>query len=109
MSNFSIDGLVTGLSTTSIIDNLMKVENAAQLQQFLLPHLINAAVPPSKVNGAKGPIQNVANQPLMFDGTGPALMVNNARVVAEGPATNGFIYGVSAVLGAAPAAAAPAG
>lgn len=30
MSNFSIDGLVTGLSTTSIIDNLMKVERAPE-------------------------------------------------------------------------------
>ena len=87
------------------LDNLMKVENAAQLQQFLLPHLINAAVPPAKVNGAKGPIQNVANQPLMFDGTGQTLTINSAKVIAEGPATNGFIYGVDSVLGAAPAAA----
>jgi uncharacterized surface protein with fasciclin (FAS1) repeats len=88
------------------LDNLMKVENAAQLQAFLLPHLINAAVPPAKVNGAKGPIQNVANQPLMFDGTGATLTVNNAKVIAEGPASNGFIYGVDSILGAAPAAAA---
>jgi uncharacterized surface protein with fasciclin (FAS1) repeats len=88
------------------LDNLMKVENAQQLQSLVLFHLINAAVPASKVQGAKGPIPNVAGAQLQFDGSGPTLMINDAHVVGQGTATNGFIYAIDKVL--APAAAAPA-
>jgi uncharacterized surface protein with fasciclin (FAS1) repeats len=91
------------------VDNLMKIENAGQLQSLVVYHLINAAVPPAKVNGAKGPVTNAAGAPLQFDGTGPTLMIVDAKVVGEGTATNGFIYAIDKVLTpAAPPAAAPA-
>jgi uncharacterized surface protein with fasciclin (FAS1) repeats len=88
------------------LDNLMKVENAGQLQTLLVYHLINAGVAPAKVNGSKGPIRNAANADLQFDGTGPVLTIADAKVVAEGSAANGFIYAIDKVLGPAPAPAA---
>ena len=90
------------------LDSLMKIDNAAQLQALLTYHLINAGVAPAKVQGSKGPIRNVANADLAFDGTGPVLMVNDAKVIGEGQASNGFIYAIEKVLGpAAPPPAAP--
>jgi uncharacterized surface protein with fasciclin (FAS1) repeats len=88
------------------LDNLMKPDNAAQLQGILTYHVINAAVPPAKINGSKGPIRTVAGRDVEIDGTGSAIKVNDATVVAQAAVSNGEIYAVDKVL--APAAAAPA-
>jgi uncharacterized surface protein with fasciclin (FAS1) repeats len=89
--------------------NLMKIENAAQLQALLTYHLINAGVPMSKIQGSKGPINSVAGTPVQIDGTGPTIMVNDASVVGHAVVSNGDIYAIDKVLtpggGAAPAAA----
>jgi len=80
------------------VDNLLKVENAAQLQGLLVNHLVNAAVTPDKFKGGKVPIRNVANVDLQFDGAVNPPTINGATVVAEGVATNGDIYAIDKVL-----------
>jgi uncharacterized surface protein with fasciclin (FAS1) repeats len=91
--------------------NLLKIENAAQLQSLLTYHLINAGVPTSKIQGSKGPITTVAGTPVQIDGTGATIMVNDASVVGHAAVSNGDIYAIDKVLtpgGAAAAAPAPA-
>jgi uncharacterized surface protein with fasciclin (FAS1) repeats len=89
------------------LDSLMKPDNAAQLQGILTYHVINAAVPPAKVTGSKGPIRTVAGSEVQFDGTGGAIKINDANVLGEVGVSNGTIYAVDKVL-MAPSAAAPA-
>ncbi len=91
--------------------NLLKIENATQLQSMLTYHLINAGVPTSKIQGSKGPITTVAGKPVQIDGTGATIMVNDASVVGHVAVSNGDIYAIDKVLtsgGAAAAAPAPA-
>jgi len=89
------------------LDNLMKPDNAAQLQGILTYHVINAAVPPAKITGSKGPIRTVAGPEVQIDGTGASIKVNDATVLGEVGVSNGTIYAVNKVL-MAPSAAAPA-
>jgi uncharacterized surface protein with fasciclin (FAS1) repeats len=92
------------------MDNLLKVENAAQLQALLVYHVINAAVTPAKIQGSKGPIRTVANTEVQIDATGPTIRINDANVVGEATVSNGNIYAIDKVLTpgwTAPAAAAP--
>jgi len=90
------------------LENLMKPDNAAQLQGILTYHVINAAVPPAKITGSKGPIRTVAGSEVQIDGTGAVIKVNDATVLGEVGVSNGTIYAVDKVL-MAPSAAAPAG
>ena len=90
------------------LDSLMKPDNAAQLQGILTYHVINAAVPPAKITGSKGPIKTVAGPEVQVDGTGGAIKINDATVLGEVGVSNGTIYAVNKVL-MAPGAAAPAG
>ncbi len=87
---------------------LMKPENAAQLQGLLTYHVINAAVPPTKITGSKGPIPTVAGATVQVDGTGTPIKVNDAEVVGQAAVSNGQIYAVNKVLTAPGAASAPA-
>jgi uncharacterized surface protein with fasciclin (FAS1) repeats len=80
------------------LDNLLKVENAAQLQGLLVNHLVNAAVTPDKFKGGTVPIRNVGNVDLQFNGAVSPPTINGATVVAEGVATNGDIYAIDKVL-----------
>jgi uncharacterized surface protein with fasciclin (FAS1) repeats len=89
------------------LDTLMKPDNAAQLQALLTYHVINASVPPAKITGSKGPIVTVAGTSVQIDGTGPAIKVNDATILAQTAVSNGQIYAVDKVL-MAPGAAAPA-
>ena len=89
------------------LDNLMKPDNAAQLQGMLTYHVINAAVPPAKITGSKGPIRTVAGSEVQVDGTGAPIKINDATVLGEVGVSNGTIYAVDKVL-MAPCAAAPA-
>jgi uncharacterized surface protein with fasciclin (FAS1) repeats len=79
---------------------LMDPANAAQLQALLTYHLINANVKASDVeHHAAGPVPSVATKPVMFDGTGAVLKINDANVLQSGvPASNGTIYVVDKVL-----------
>jgi uncharacterized surface protein with fasciclin (FAS1) repeats len=90
------------------LDSLMKPDNAAQLQGLLTYHVINAAVPPAKITGSKGPIPTVAGANVQVDGTGPSIKVNDATVVAQAQVSNGQIYAVDKVLTAPGAAPTPA-
>jgi uncharacterized surface protein with fasciclin (FAS1) repeats len=78
--------------------NLMKPENAAQLQALLAYHLINSAAPPSKIQGSKGPIKTASGASVQVDASGATIRVNDANVVAEGLVSNGTIYAVDKVL-----------
>jgi uncharacterized surface protein with fasciclin (FAS1) repeats len=94
------------------LDNLLKVENASQLQALLLIHIINAAVTPDKIKGSiPVSIPNVANSKDQFDATTATIRVDDATVVGIGTASNGDIYAIDKVLNpawTAPPAAAPA-
>ena len=88
--------------------SLMKPENAAQLQAVLAYHLINTAVPPSKIEGSKGPIRTASGADVQIDGRGATVKVNDANIVGASVVSNGTIYAVDKVLMAQTATAAPA-
>jgi uncharacterized surface protein with fasciclin (FAS1) repeats len=94
------------------LDDLLKVENAGQLQQLLIYHLINAAVTPAKIQGSIGPIRTVAGTDVQINATAAPVKINDANVVGEATVSNGNIYAIDKVLTpgwtppAAPAAAA---
>jgi uncharacterized surface protein with fasciclin (FAS1) repeats len=94
------------------LDDLLKIENAGQLQQLLIYHLINAAVTPAKIQGSIGPIRTVAGTDVQINATAAPTKINDANVVGEATVTNGNIYAIDKVLTpgwtppAAPAAAA---
>jgi uncharacterized surface protein with fasciclin (FAS1) repeats len=93
------------------LDSLLKIENAPKLQALLVYHVVNAGVPMSKIQGAKGPIATGSGQPVQIDGTGSPLHVNDADIVGSAVVSNGDIYAIDKVLTpgyTAPAAAAPA-
>jgi len=87
--------------------SLTKPENAAQLQQVLLYHIIPAAAPSGAIKGTKGEVPSATPNKLMLDGTGDVVKVNGAAVVrADVAASNGTIHVIDSVL--MPGAAAPA-
>jgi uncharacterized surface protein with fasciclin (FAS1) repeats len=90
------------------LDRLMA--DKAALQKLMTHHVINARVDSSKIKGAKGPVNTVANEPVELDGSGEVLRADNAAIVqADILATNGVLHVVDKVLmGAATGAAAPA-
>ncbi|MDR3513429.1 MAG: fasciclin domain-containing protein, partial [Caulobacteraceae bacterium] len=92
------------------LDSLLKIENAGQLQQLLIYHLINAAVTPAKIQGSIGPIRTVAGTDVQINATGTPIKINDANVVGQATVSNGNIYAVDKVLtpGWTPPAAAPA-
>jgi uncharacterized surface protein with fasciclin (FAS1) repeats len=85
------------------LDNLMKPENAQQLQSLLTYHVINAAAPLAKVEGTKGSVATVNGAKVQIDGSGQVIKFNDADVTAMSTTTNGSIYVVDKVL--TPAAA----
>lgn len=98
---------------------LMAPANLPLLQKVLIYHLVNASVDSSKIKGAKGPVASVESGPLIVDGSGPVLKVNDANIIqSDVRATNGIIQVVDKVLippgvtlptASAAAAATPAG
>ena len=89
---------------------LSKPENAAQLQQVLLYHVIPAAAPSSAIKGTKGDVPSATPATLSIDGTGDSLKVNGATVTrADVAASNGLIHVVDTVLMPAASAAASTG
>lgn len=90
------------------LERLMLPENRQQLQQLLTYHIVNAPVDSSKIKGKKGPVPTVAGTNLVLDGSGDALMANNATIVqADVQATNGTLHVVDKVLSPTAAAATP--
>ena len=89
--------------------DLMKPENASQLQSLLIYHLINAAVPPAKIEGTKGAVQTVARKDVEIDASAAPAKFNDANVLGQVAVSNGYIYVIDKVLtGEAPAATASA-
>jgi uncharacterized surface protein with fasciclin (FAS1) repeats len=80
------------------LDNLMKPENAQQLQSLLTYHVINAAAPLSKVEGTKGSVATVNGAKVVIDGSGTPIKFNDADVTATSTTSNGSIYVVDKVL-----------
>ncbi|MCF8504412.1 MAG: fasciclin domain-containing protein [Caulobacter sp.] len=79
------------------LDRLMK--SPAELQKLMTYHLINATVDSAKIKGAKGGVKTVAGGELVLDGSGDALMANNAGIVqTDVAATNGTVHVVDKVL-----------
>ncbi|QUD88083.1 fasciclin domain-containing protein [Phenylobacterium montanum] len=110
------DAAFKALPAAQLAD-LQNPDKAAQLQQLLIYHLINAAVPPSKIEGSKGPIPTVARKDVQVDGSGAPAKFNDANILGQVAVSNGVIYVVDKVLDpnapapvaeAAPAPAAPA-
>ena len=93
----------------SELENLMKPDNAAQLQGMLVYHVINAAVPPAKITGSKGPVRTVSGAEVQIDGTGAPIKINDASVLGQVTVSNGTIYAVDKVLTVATAQAPAAG
>jgi len=87
------------------LDNLMKPENAQQLQSLLTYHVINAAAPLSKVEGTKGSVATVNGAKVEIDGSGQVIKFNDADVTAMSTTSNGSIYVVDKVLTPNPATA----
>ncbi|MGE5502634.1 MAG: fasciclin domain-containing protein [Ignavibacteriales bacterium] len=81
------------------LDNLLKPANAAQLQQLLIYHIVNAPVTDAKIKGAKGPVKTVAGSDLLLDGSTDPFKANSAQVLqANVQASNGIVYVVDHVL-----------
>ena len=93
----------------SELENLMKPDNAAQLQAMLVYHVINAAVPPAKIAGSKGPVRTVSGAEVQIDGTSAPIRINDASVLGHVTVSNGTIYAVDKVLTVATAQAPAAG
>jgi uncharacterized surface protein with fasciclin (FAS1) repeats len=83
-----------------MLANLMKPENAAQLQQVIAYHIVNTKLAADQVAGhAATPVQSVLNKPITIDGSATPIKVNDANVVQAGaPASNGVIYVIDKVL-----------
>ncbi len=80
--------------------NLMKPENAAQLQQVIAYHIVNTRLPVDQIAGhAATPVPNVLNKPITINGMANPIKVNDANVIQAGaPASNGLIYVIDKVL-----------
>jgi|HubBroStandDraft_4_1064222.scaffolds.fasta_scaffold91399_1 uncharacterized surface protein with fasciclin (FAS1) repeats len=94
------------------LDSLMQPANAAQLQALLAYHIIAVGVPPSKVQGTKGPIPTAAGPDVQIDGSATPFKANDADIVGQATVSNGDVYAVDKVLtpqaAAAASSAAPA-
>ena len=100
------DAAFQALPAAQLAD-LQNPDKAAELQQLLIYHLINAAVPPAKIEGSKGPIPTVARKDVQVDGSAAPAKFNDANIQGQVAVSNGYIYVVDKVLDpASPAAAA---
>jgi uncharacterized surface protein with fasciclin (FAS1) repeats len=88
------------------LDSLMQPANAAQLQALLAYHIIAVGVPPSKVQGTKGPIPTAAGPDVQIDGSTTPFKANDADIVGQATVSNGDVYAVDKVLMPQAAAAA---
>ena len=88
------------------LDSLLQSSNAAQLQALLAYHLIAASVPPSKVQGTKGPVPTAAGPDVQIDGSSTPYKVNDADIVGQASVSNGQVYVLDKVLSPQSAAAA---
>ena len=91
------DAAFKALPAAQLAD-LQNPDKAAQLQALLVYHLINAAVPPAKIEGSKGPIPTVARKDVLVDGSGTPAKFNDANIVGQVAVSNGVIYVVDKVL-----------
>jgi uncharacterized surface protein with fasciclin (FAS1) repeats len=76
----------------------MQPANAAQLQALVAYHLINAGVPPAKIQGTKGPVATAAGPSVVIDGSTTPIHVNDAAVIGQATVSNGQIYVIDKVL-----------
>lgn len=91
---------------------LMDPANVNELRQRLLYHVVVADVQSSQIEGARGGVETAARSPVLLDGTGSSIMVDEATVTtADLDASNGAVFIIDRVLdpasSQAPAAATP--
>ena len=60
---------------------LMEPQNLPILQKVLIYHLVHLNLDSSKIKGAKGPVATVENSPIVLDGSGAVMKVNNADII----------------------------
>lgn len=81
------------------LDELMKPDNAAQLQQLIAYHVVATKVTADQVKGKKGPVSTAIGKQVEVDGSADHIKVGDAYVLQnEVAATNGVIYPVDKVL-----------
>ena len=81
------------------LERLMKPENAEELQALVVYHLVNAPIDSTKMKGAKGTVQSVAQRDVLLDGSGDKLKVNSANIIqADVRPTTGILHVVDRVL-----------
>jgi uncharacterized surface protein with fasciclin (FAS1) repeats len=74
---------------------LLAPQNAAQLQQILIYHIVGAPVDSSQIKGAKGPLTTIEKSSVVLDGSNPVLLVNNANIIeTDVRAANGGVMQV---------------
>lgn len=77
---------------------LMDPANVNELRQVLLYHVIVADVERGQIEGARGPVRTAADTEVQLDGTGGALKIDRATIVADADASNGAVFTIDQVL-----------
>lgn len=78
---------------------LLDPANAQELRNLLLYHVIVADVTGAQIEGARGAVPTAGGGQVLIDGTGDAIMVDQATVVrADVDAPNGSVYIIDRVL-----------
>jgi uncharacterized surface protein with fasciclin (FAS1) repeats len=78
---------------------LLDPVNAQELRNLLLYHVIVSDMTAAQITGARGAIPTAGGAQVLIDGTGNAIMVDQATVVqADVDASNGGVYIIDRVL-----------
>ncbi len=84
---------------------LLDPANAQELRNLMLYHVLVADLTPEQIQGARGPIATAGGIEVTIDGTGDAIVIDNARVTDPAiDASNGGIYVIDKLLNPADAA-----
>ncbi|MGE0553025.1 MAG: fasciclin domain-containing protein [Gemmatimonadales bacterium] len=79
------------------VDNLLKPENAAQLRDILLHHVIPSVYQPADLQDGTT-LSMLAGGSAQVSRSGDAIEVDGAKVIASVRAVNGMVYVVDAVM-----------
>ncbi|MBW8304922.1 MAG: fasciclin domain-containing protein [Brevundimonas sp.] len=84
---------------------LLAPANAQELRNLMLYHVLVADLTPEQIQGARGPIATAGGIEVTIDGTGDAIVIDNARVTENAiNAANGGIYVIDRLLNPSTAA-----
>lgn len=78
---------------------LLDPANAQELRNLMLYHVLVADLKPEQIRGARGPIATAGGTEVTIDGTGEAIVIDDATVTeAALDAANGGIYVIDKLL-----------